>query len=508
MPRRFVLLLPLLLLLTTPARGQEPFKPVKDAYLARIFDDHSEADRIGLVDKVAAFDSRDAAKVLLGSMEQLSEKLDEFLERLAKLEEAHDKVNTNLDRHRERRDELRGRLGELDKLLSAERAVHGRILRDVTGFKSENAQAVVVLMAKKSKVWRQRGIAARAAAQYTGDAGRKAALKALEDKEPRVVVHTLIGLRERRDSMTIEGIAECLQHEVWMVKSAAADALAAIGSKKAIRPLIEALATADGRVQDDINDALMALTGEKFAPDYETWKDWYEKHRAELEEEEKKPLARGEQKKGEGTNYYGIRTRSKRIVYLIDVSGSMNKEISGADVTPEAGEEPRPSGPKIEIAKFELKNAIRQLPDDAYFNIIVFNHIVRRWEKEMVKASQKNNNKAYLYIRRLKAAGSTYTFGALREAFKLAGMGARDPDYRSLVDTIFVLSDGAPTDQTFPTSKAMDPDIVLKAVKEWNNLGKVVIHAIAIDPGTQGGNFIKFMKQLAEQNGGQYTERG
>ena len=82
MPRRFVLLLPLLLLLATPAQGQEPFKPVKDAYLARIFDDHSEADRIGLVDKVAAFDSRDAAKVLLGSMEQLSEKLDEFLELL------------------------------------------------------------------------------------------------------------------------------------------------------------------------------------------------------------------------------------------------------------------------------------------------------------------------------------------------------------------------------------------------------------------------------------------
>jgi hypothetical protein len=54
----------------------------------------------------------------------------------------------------------------------------------------------------------------------------------------------------------------------------------------------------------------------------------------------------------------------------------------------------------------------------------------------------------------------------------------------------------------------MDPEIVLGAVREWNALSKIVIHAIAIDPQTQGATFIKFMKLLAEQNGGKYTERG
>ena len=76
------------------------------------------------------------------------------------------------------------------------------------------------------------------------------------------------------------------------------------------------------------------------------------------------------------------------------------------------------------------------------------------------------------------------------------------------MDTIFLLSDGMPTDQSFPTSKAMEPEKILRAVRTWNKLTKVVIHAIAIDPNTQGASFIRFMKDLATQNGGQYTERG
>ena len=64
------------------------------------------------------------------------------------------------------------------------------------------------------------------------------------------------------------------------------------------------------------------------------------------------------------------------------------------------------------------------------------------------------------------------------------------------------------TDQSFPTSKLMDIDKILKSVQQWNKLHKVVIHAIAIDTVTQGASFIKFMKLLASQNGGMYVERG
>ncbi|MHC4472354.1 MAG: HEAT repeat domain-containing protein, partial [Planctomycetota bacterium] len=490
------------------------FTAVRDAYLAKIYDDLAALDRVALVDQVAEFDSRDAAKLLLESVGPLGDKVDDLLEKLEKVEKDHEKINSNQDIAGdgfEKLDRLREKIKKFDGLLSAERQVMNRILRCVKRFRAESARAVVTAMAIKGKAWRQRGMSARASAGYPTEAGRKAAIKALEDKVAGVLIHTLIGLRERKDAETVKAIVPCLDHEVWVVQSAAADALAEIASKKAIRPLIEAIARTEGRVQDDINEALKKLTGENYPPDYERWKQWYEEHRSELEEEEAKPLAKGKKKKGEegGSHYYGIETRSKRIVYVIDISGSMNKEIRGGKTfTPEEGKKPLPSGPKIEIAKSELKSAIRGLPDDAYFNIITFNQIVKRWEKEMLKATQKNKNKAYLFIRKLKAAGSTYTYGALKEAFRLAGMGARDASYDSLVDTIFLLSDGAPTDQSFPTAKLMDPAIILKAVKEWNQLRKVVIHAIAIDPQISGKAFIRFMRDLARQNGGQYTERG
>jgi hypothetical protein len=274
--------------------------------------------------------------------------------------------------------------------------------------------------------------------------------------------------------------------------------------------MIEALGKYSGRVQNDINDALKRLTGQKFEPDYESWKGWYEEHREELEGGDAKGLGRARGKgKADDSEYYGIQIRSKRIVYVIDVSGSMNLPIGGKEgVTPGPGEEEKPSGPKVEIAKRELKNAIRKLPVDAKFNIIVFNEVVTVWQKKMLTAKQKNKNEAYLYINDLEASGSTYTYGALKEAFRFAGLGAADPNYETGVDTIFLLSDGMPTDQSFPTSKAMEPEKILRAVRTWNKLTKVVIHAIAIDPNTQGASFIRFMKDLATQNGGQYTERG
>ena len=71
-------------------------------------------------------------------------------------------------------------------------------------------------------------------------------------------------------------------------------------------------------------------------------------------------------------------------------------------------------------------------------------------------------------------------------------------DYAVDVDTVFFLSDGRPTVGAF-----VDPDDILREVKEANDLRKVIIHTIAI------GEFQKdFMKRLAEENGGIFVDLG
>ena len=89
----------------------------------------------------------------------------------------------------------------------------------------------------------------------------------------------------------------------------------------------------------------------------------------------------------------------------------------------------------------------------------------------------------------------------------MAGMGALDKHYDPTVDTIYFISDGAPTNNDMDKPEHQDPEEVLAAVREWNKAGKVVIHAVAVDPKAGGGTFIGFMKRLASENGGQYAQR-
>ncbi len=517
MIRRLMFLLVLLpFLLPASVIADASFDKLELELNEKIALDLDAETRTALVTQVGKFDDRASAKLLMECVAVLSDRIDSLQKTLQKLEAEHEELNTNQDVGQDdfkSRTAVREKIMALDEAIVSHRLVMEQIHKVAVGFKTEAARGVVELTASSGRTWRQRGLAGQAAASYPTPSGRKTALKALTDKEPRVVIRTLLGLKERKDPETVSGIIATLKRGVWVVRIAAAEALAEIGSPQGIRPLIELLSKTAGRVQDDINTALKKLTGQKFDPDYEEWKRWYDEHQEEIEGLAGKPLAkkRGRDQAEDDSTYYGIKTRSKRIVYVLDISGSMEKPIGGGGagaVTLRDGEKERPTGPKIEIAKKELKNAIRKLPEDAYFNIIIFNHLVKRWERKMIKATQANKNKAYLYIRGLKANGSTFTYGALKEAFTLAGMGATDPNYRSGVDTIFLLSDGAPTDQSFPLSKLMDIEKILTAVKQWNNLSKVVIHAIAIDVATQGSSFIRFMKQLAEENGGKYIERG
>jgi hypothetical protein len=71
------------------------------------------------------------------------------------------------------------------------------------------------------------------------------------------------------------------------------------------------------------------------------------------------------------------------------------------------------------------------------------------------------------------------------------------------VDTIILMSDGAATDNSFPKSNLMDPEVILQHVREWNPHKRIVIHTIAVDM-VEG---VEFMKKLAAENGGTYLDR-
>ena len=93
---------------------------------------------------------------------------------------------------------------------------------------------------------------------------------------------------------------------------------------------------------------------------------------------------------------------------------------------------------------------------------------------------------------------------ALKQGFRMAGLINADDKYPNItIDTIVLLSDGAPTDNSYPAAKLMYFNIILEHVREWNKRKQVVIHCIAVD--MQPGN--EFMSKLAEENGGTFVDR-
>jgi hypothetical protein len=154
---------------------------------------------------------------------------------------------------------------------------------------------------------------------------------------------------------------------------------------------------------------------------------------------------------------------------------------------------------KIDAARKELARALKTYDPKGWFNIVVFNDLVKKWKEKMTRATEASKQSAINFVDALVATQSTNIYDALKVAFEVAGMGSRDKHYTPNADTIFLLSDGSPTR---PDGSADDWMKVIRAVRDWNKLGRVKIHTIGV-----GGHNRAFMRMLADENGGKYVAR-
>lgn len=337
------------------------------------------------------------------------------------------------------------------------------------------------------------------------------------EKDPRVraaALYALMPFPEGAEEHVIGRLAD----PDWTVQILALRIVKEKKVTRAIPHLIATLERANPRMQEELGVVLKELTGENFDAFADVWARWWEENKAKFEGKEIVKVGARPSNPAQDPTLYGLPIKSDRVLFIIDISGSMkdptkndnDKPPPTGAVTPKDGEKPvEPpeqlmSGPKIDVAKHELKKAIEKLPKTAKFSMIAYNHATLVWKDVPVDASPANKEDAYKWIRDFKPSGSTYTDGALRTAFRIAGLGAIDKAYPEvLVDTIVLVSDGAPTDNAPDASKLMDHSIILQHVREWNAQKRVVIHCIAVDM-THGNDF---MQKLAAENGGHFVDR-
>jgi hypothetical protein len=228
---------------------------------------------------------------------------------------------------------------------------------------------------------------------------------------------------------------------------------------------------------------------------------------------------------GREKEFFGAKTTSTSILFVIDVSGSMDELVVERERFRKAPRDWR----KLTVVQDELLRSVDALKPETSFNMIAFATDLHPWKKGLAPATLDDKDSARSWIRALQplggadalqaagaglpgvanlAAGKTNTYRALMAMFGFDPEKVASPQAGPLTgsparrdegpDTVFFLSDGQPS-----TGKVVETREIARDVAERNQLQKIVVHTIAI------GDFQKdFMKELAHANGGTFVDLG
>ncbi len=426
--------------------------------------------------------------------------------------------------------------GTVEQLFNAYKSEKNDIVRvgilRAIGEGKYDGSAALAQLALTDKSWEVRRHALQVIEAAKDPAAALACQPLLDDSEPAVRGQAL-------ETMTALGVAEMipkacalLNDSVWQVRSSAIRALTKIRKLEAIQPLVDRLQVEEGVLVPAILEALSNLTGLELT-EPEAWKTWWEASKTGyvLPKDEAIAYLRGKREATTGkpkwsfeksgvADYHGIVTPSRSILFVIDVSGSMEAEVVEKERFSDGN---YPSFLRIDIVKTELARTLDRLDRYVNFNVIAFATKVDPWKRDrLVPATVLNKSSAKDWVKGLYAIGGaskedlasvglfgsanldmgkTNTYGAIMTAMGIdpkKGPQTGDKDYKTEVDTIFFLSDGRPTVGEF-----VDPDDILREIKAANELRKITIHTIAL------GEFQKdFMRRMAEENNGVFVDLG
>jgi Mg-chelatase subunit ChlD len=201
------------------------------------------------------------------------------------------------------------------------------------------------------------------------------------------------------------------------------------------------------------------------------WQKWWSREGASFKPREVLAVMPERNADKQTVSYWNVPVRSDRVSFIVDVSGSMAKPFGTG------------SGTRLTEAKRQLTDVLGRLPKKAKINIITFADSAQSLFPKLQALGKKQHKAAAAHIKEIFAKGTTNVHDALEAAFA-------DRD----VDTIFLLTDGRPSD-----GPVVDPTALADEVARWNVSRSIVIHTIAI------GAKSPFLARLAKDSGGEHS---
>ena len=309
-------------------------------------------------------------------------------------------------------------------------------------------------------------------------------LPLLFDTSISVRVNATKALAGARSEQAGEAVARMLSDEFWSVRSCAVESLLRHRRAAALGPLIAQMEQDDSRVRDEIAEALGALTGLSFGDNAMSWRHWFDELEAGYElpalEVALRQLADAEAARRANsrettTRYHGIAIPRGGVVFVLDVSGSMNELMEG---------ESTQSVTRYQHFSEALKDTISNLPGGARFDIITFSTRPRLWRPRLVTADRENIDDAKRFLDSNSAFGGTNIYDSLAAALAIKN-----------AQTIYLLTDGD------PTVGVTHPYTIIQRIARLNRDLGAAIHTIAA--GEVSG---EFLAELAAANGGRSVD--
>ncbi len=385
----------------------------------------------------------------------------------------------------------------------------------------------------------------------------KALCDAAESRDERLRLAAMETFGIIRGEGSLDCLLNALGDSSWRIRIAAARSLSVLTlpdpeKDRVVSALIEALRKVNdegGRVKIEMIFALRSLTGEKDAFDVSSWDHWLSVRKRAATGAPvvvTMPVA---------PTYHGVKIWSTRVVFVLDVTGSMadpatKTETTGGKETPSQPLPPVITGQpdearkrtlleklidlkrendrrqvraKIDAEKRELINAVLFLDEKVYFTIIFYAELPFAWKPSLVPATPENKIDAVKEIEKVGPLGGTDIYKALLAAFAVPGLrgpgagegrqGGAEPkasggpraaieDLESAADEIFLLTDGAPT-----VGIMTDTDRLCEEIRKINRVRGLVINTIAVGTEGQGESPVnlKFMERLARENRGTFV---
>ncbi|MFT5152639.1 MAG: hypothetical protein ACI841_002638, partial [Planctomycetota bacterium] len=359
--------------------------------------------------------------------------------------------------------------------------------RGVSGY----ADDIRPLIRSKEAAVRRAGVAALGELELTDATVRKEIADLSRSRDIAIRMGAAQALASVRTTEAMDALHGLLVDNAWEVRSEALEQLTRLRKIESVPLLIDRLSEEIGRMREDVYGALRIITGLDLGRRDAAWLNWWSKESETFElpsaedvrQAEADRAAKLSHNRTKAASIYGVHVYSERVTFVMDVSGSMRLNTGpGVDPT-QAADPTKPT--RIEFAKEELANIVRHFPDGKLFNLIFFASEVMALDKKLVKMNKSNRQRSHRFIRDQMAIGGTALYPALELAF-------RDP----LLDTIYLISDGAPTE-----GEITDIAEIRARVRLWNGPRRVRIHGITI------GQDSDLLQWLTKDTGGTYTRR-